>query len=88
MKKGHYSLIIIPHPDPQTHIWDEVIDCKVCFPFWMCHSKEGNSYKTLGMSDYNFQKILYSFAWIFFTFTKSVEPDEMQQYAAFHLGLH
>ena len=25
---------------------------------------------------------------IFFTFTNSVDPDEMQQYAAFHLGLH
>ena len=23
-----------------------------------------------------------------FTFTNSVDPDEMQQYAAFHLGLH
>ena len=25
---------------------------------------------------------------IFFTFKNSVDPDEMQQYAAFHLGLH
>ena len=25
---------------------------------------------------------------IFFTFTNSEDPDEMQQYAAFHLGLH
>ena len=25
---------------------------------------------------------------IFFAFTKSVDPDGMQQYAAFHLGLH
>ena len=25
---------------------------------------------------------------IFFTFTNSVDPDEMQHYAAFHLGLH
>ena len=25
---------------------------------------------------------------IFFTFTNNVEPDEMQYYAAFHLGLH
>ena len=25
---------------------------------------------------------------IFFTFTNSVGPDEMQHYAAFHLGLH
>ena len=25
---------------------------------------------------------------IFFTFTNNVDPDEMQHYAAFHLGLH
>ena len=25
---------------------------------------------------------------IIFTFTNSVDPDEMQHYAAFHLGLH
>ena len=25
---------------------------------------------------------------IFFTFANSVDPDEMQHYAAFHLGLH
>ena len=25
---------------------------------------------------------------IFFTFTNSVDPDEMQYYASFHLGLH
>ena len=25
---------------------------------------------------------------IFITFTNSVDPDEMQHYAAFHLGLH
>ena len=25
---------------------------------------------------------------IFFSFTKSVDPDEMQHYAAVHLGLH
>ena len=25
---------------------------------------------------------------IFFTFTNSVDPDEMQHYAAFHLGLY
>ena len=24
----------------------------------------------------------------FFTFTNSIDPDEMQHYAAFHLGLH
>ena len=25
---------------------------------------------------------------IFFTFTNSIDPDEMQLYAAFHLSLH
>ena len=25
---------------------------------------------------------------VFFTFTNSVDPDEMQHYAAFHPGLH
>ena len=25
---------------------------------------------------------------IIFTFTNSIDPDEMQHYAAFHLGLH
>ena len=25
---------------------------------------------------------------VVFTFTNSVDPDEMQHYAAFHLGLH
>ena len=34
------------------------------------------------MSDYNFQNLKY------FTCTNSVDPDEMQHYAAFHLGLH
>ena len=34
-------------------------------------------------------KILYFFCLkIFFTFTNSVDPDEMQHYAAFHLDLH
>ena len=43
----------------------------------------------LGVSGYNFKKILYSFFLkIFFTFTNSVDPDKMQHYAAFHLGLH
>ena len=43
----------------------------------------------VGMSGYNFQKILYFlFVKIFFTFTNSVDPNEMQYYAAFHLDLH
>ena len=42
------------------------------------------------MSDYNFQNknIVFFCLKIFFTFTNSVDPDEMQHYAAFHLGLH
>ena len=43
----------------------------------------------LGMSGYNFPKILYSCVWrSFFNFKNSVDPDEMQHYAAYHLGLH
>ena len=38
----------------------------------------------LGMLGYKLKTILYSFV----TFTNSVDPDEMQHYAAFHLGLH
>ena len=38
----------------------------------------------LGMLGYKLKKILYSFV----TFTNSVDPDEMQHYAAFHLGLY
>ena len=44
----------------------------------------------LGVSGYNFRKIkniVFFCLKIFFTFTKSVDPDEMQQYAVFHLGL-
>ena len=36
---------------------------------------------------YNFQNILYMSEDVF-TFTNTVDPDEMQHYAAFHLGLH
>ena len=35
-----------------------------------------------------FLNIVFFCLKIFFTFTKSVDPDEMQHYAAFHLGLH
>ena len=42
----------------------------------------------VGVSGDNFQKILISFVLIFFTFTNSVDPDEMQHCAAFHLGLY
>ena len=34
------------------------------------------------------QNIVFFCLKIFFTFTNSVDPDEMQYYAAFHLCLH
>ena len=37
------------------------------------------------MSGYNFQKVWYSFEDLFYL-TNSVDPYEMQHYAAFHLG--
>ena len=41
------------------------------------------------MPGYNFQEnILFFCLKVFFTFTNSVDLDEMQHYAAFHLGLH
>ena len=41
------------------------------------------------MPGYNFKKHIAFFCLTnFFTFTNSVDPDEMQHYAAFHLGLH
>ena len=39
------------------------------------------------MSGYNI-KIIVFFLKIFFTFTKIVDPEEIQNYAAFHLDLH
>ena len=35
-----------------------------------------------------FKKYVFFCMKIFFTFTNSVDPDEMQHHAAFHLGLH
>ena len=41
------------------------------------------------MHIYNFQKNIVFFCLkIIFNFTNSVDPGEMQHYAAFHLGLH
>ena len=41
------------------------------------------------MSGYNFKNNTVLFCLkILFTFTNSVDPDEMQHEAAFHLGLH
>ena len=58
------------------------------FPL-VCYNKLGIVHCTyLGVSGYYFQ-IIYLFCLkTFFTFTSSVGPDEMQHYAAFHLGLH
>ena len=43
----------------------------------------------LGVSGYNIPKNIVFFCLkIFFTLSNSVDPDEMQHYAAFHLGLH
>ena len=36
----------------------------------------------------NLKNVLLFCLKIFITFTNSVDPDEMQHYAAFHLGLH
>ena len=41
------------------------------------------------MSGYTSQKNIVFFSMkIFFTFTNSADPDEMQHYAAFYLGRH
>ena len=42
----------------------------------------------LGVSGYNFKNIIFLCLKTFLTFTNSVDPDEMQHCAAFHLGLH
>ena len=43
----------------------------------------------LWVSGYYFQKNIVFFCLkIFFSFTDSVDPDEMKHYAAFHLGFH
>ena len=42
----------------------------------------------LGVSGYNLKKIVFICLKNFFTFTNSVDPNEMQHCAAFHLGLH
>ena len=42
----------------------------------------------LGVSGYNFEIYCIIFSEEFLTLTNSVDPDEMQPHAAFHLGLH
>ena len=45
-------------------------------------------YTYLGMSGYNFVKYCILSSEDLFTYTNSVDPDEMQHCAAFHLDLH
>ena len=55
------------------------------------YNKFGMVYCTyLGVSVYNLKKniVLFCLKIFFFTFTNSVDPNEMQHDAAFHLGLH
>ena len=40
------------------------------------------------VSSYNFQKNIVFCLNTIFTFANSVDPDEMQHNAAFHLGIH
>ena len=56
----------------------------------VCYNKLGIVHCTyLGVSGYNCKKnIVLFYLKILFTLTNSVDPDEMQHYAAFHLGLH
>ena len=42
----------------------------------------------LGVSGYKFKNIVFFCLKIFFAFSNRVDPDEMQHYAVFHLGLH
>ena len=42
----------------------------------------------LGVSGYNFKKNIVFFVRSFLTFTNNADPDEMQHFAAFYLGLH
>ena len=58
--------------------------------FWFLYNKLGIVHcRYIGVSGYNSKKNIVFFCLkIFFTFTNSVDPEEMQHYAAFHLGLH
>ena len=47
----------------------------------------GSLYISRGHSLYNFKLSLFSLK-IVLVLAKSADPDEMQPYAAFHLGLH
>ena len=56
----------------------------------VCYNKLGIVHCTyLGVSGQDFQKNIFILSEDLFMFTNSVDPDEMQHYAAaFHLGLH
>ena len=45
-------------------------------------------YISKGVGLYFSKQIVFFCLKFFFTFTNSVDPDEMQHYAAFHLGIH
>ena len=45
-------------------------------------------YTYLGVSDYNLKNIVFFCLKIVFTFTNSLDSDEMQHDDAFYLGLH
>ena len=49
---------------------------------------EGGPYGPLWNTLMTQKKIVFFWLKIFFTLTNSVNPDEMQHTAAFHLGLH
>ena len=53
------------------------------------YNKLGVHCTYLGVSGYNLKKIILYSVYLksFSTFKNSVDPDEMQHYAAFHLGL-
>ena len=77
---------------PVSHMSVHLTHCTLMNSFfWFDTIKLGYFISLLGVSDYNFHKnsvcVLFCQN-IFFTFTNSVDPDEMQHYAAFHLGLH
>ena len=58
--------------------------------FWFETRNLGSPYYISRGVRLNLKKknVVFFFLKIFFTFTNSVDPDEMQHFAAFHLGLH
>ena len=60
-----------------------LMDSSIWFDTW-----DNPLYIFRGVKLYFFKEYSIFCLKVFFTFTNSVDPDEMQQYAAFHLGLH